>query len=150
MSPPPLTPGPSGFAMIIDPAGRFLVQHRDDLPHIWFPGLWGFFGGRAEPDEAVDAAVRREVLEEVEVALGELAYFTRFDVDFGYAGLQVIGRQYFVATVTRAQLAGATIREGQAFALLTADELQSRPMVPFDSLALYFWLNRERIVPDPG
>lgn len=34
---------------IIHQDGKYLMQLRDDLPTIAYPGVWGFFGGHIEP-----------------------------------------------------------------------------------------------------
>ncbi|MBE9076073.1 NUDIX hydrolase [Romeria aff. gracilis LEGE 07310] len=43
----------------------FLMQLRDDLPSIIYPGHWAFFGGHLEPGEDADTAVSRELDEEI-------------------------------------------------------------------------------------
>jgi 8-oxo-dGTP diphosphatase len=45
--------------------GKFLMQLRDNIPTILYPGLWGFFGGHLELGETPEIAVRREILEEI-------------------------------------------------------------------------------------
>ncbi len=45
--------------------GQFLLQLRDDIPGIVYPGYWGFFGGHLEPGEAPETGLRRELLEEI-------------------------------------------------------------------------------------
>lgn len=52
--------------------GKFLMQLRDDVPGIIYPGHWGLFGGHLEPGESADVAVRRELLEEISYAPLEL------------------------------------------------------------------------------
>jgi len=60
--------------------GRFLMQLRDDLPHIAYPGVWGFFGGHIEPGEAADSGIRRELIEELAYAPPVLdLFFTQSD-----------------------------------------------------------------------
>lgn len=44
---------------------KFLLQLRDDIPGIIYPGHWGLFGGHLEPGETPDIAVKRELLEEI-------------------------------------------------------------------------------------
>jgi 8-oxo-dGTP diphosphatase len=47
-------------------AGKLLMQLRDEVEFIDYPGHWGFFGGSIEKDDAVPAdAARRELREEV-------------------------------------------------------------------------------------
>ena len=41
----------STTGLLVDAAGRFLLQLRDDEPGIVNPGMWGSFGGRVEPHE---------------------------------------------------------------------------------------------------
>jgi 8-oxo-dGTP diphosphatase len=59
---------------LIDPDGRVLIAKRPEGKQL--AGLWEFPGGKVEPGEAPEAAVHREIREElgVEVELGgELA-----------------------------------------------------------------------------
>ena len=44
---------------------RFLMQLRDFKPSILYPGHWGFFGGHWETGETAEAAMKRELLEEL-------------------------------------------------------------------------------------
>ncbi len=38
-------------AIIFLDDGRYLMQHRDDKPGIFYPDHWGLFGGAIEPGE---------------------------------------------------------------------------------------------------
>ncbi len=44
---------------------KFLMQLRDNIPTIIYPGCWGFFGGHIEPGETPEVAVQRELQEEI-------------------------------------------------------------------------------------
>jgi 8-oxo-dGTP diphosphatase len=52
-------------ALIIDTRGRFLLQQRDNVPGILFPGKIGLFGGHREGNETFLECVVREVNEEI-------------------------------------------------------------------------------------
>lgn len=51
--------------MLVDAAGRFLLQHRDDKPGIINPGAWSTFGGHLEPYETPEEGFLREIEEEL-------------------------------------------------------------------------------------
>ena len=44
---------------------QFLLQLRDDIPNIAYPGHWGLFGGHIERDESPEIAIVRELQEEI-------------------------------------------------------------------------------------
>lgn len=54
-------------AALVDQTGRVLVQQRP--PGKAMAGLWEFPGGKVEPDEAPEAALARELHEELGIAV---------------------------------------------------------------------------------
>jgi len=44
---------------------KFLIQLRDDIPGIVYPGHWGLFGGHIENNETPEEALKRELIEEI-------------------------------------------------------------------------------------
>jgi 8-oxo-dGTP diphosphatase len=62
--------------ILVDADGRILLQLRDDIPTIPFPGMWAIPGGMLEPGETPLACIVREVAEElgVEIAPAEVAH----------------------------------------------------------------------------
>jgi 8-oxo-dGTP diphosphatase len=59
--------------------GKFLMQLRDDFPHILYPGHWGLFGGHLEPGETPEAALQRELLEEINYEIITPAKFRSYE-----------------------------------------------------------------------
>ena len=51
--------------ILVDGQGRFLLQLRDDIEDIDWPGMWGIVGGAIEVDEAPYDAAVRETKEEI-------------------------------------------------------------------------------------
>ena len=64
-------------AAVVEDTNRFLVTRRQ--PGVHLAGMWEFPGGKVDPGEAHEAALRRELLEElgVEADVGEQVYRTR-------------------------------------------------------------------------
>lgn len=58
---------------------RFLMQLRDNIPGIFYPGHWALFGGHLEPGESPDVAMRRELLEEIGYAPPTLTPFGLYE-----------------------------------------------------------------------
>jgi len=52
-------------AIIFDEAGRLLLQQRDNIPNILYPGKIGLFGGHLEDDETFLDCVVPEIHEEL-------------------------------------------------------------------------------------
>ncbi|RIJ49668.1 NUDIX domain-containing protein [Clavibacter lycopersici] len=55
--------------VLVDAAGRILLQLRDAIPTIPFPGMWAIPGGMLEPGETPLACIVREVEEELGVRI---------------------------------------------------------------------------------
>ena len=70
-----LSPGTSVAVAIIHQEGKYLMQLRDDIPDIAYPGVWGFFGGHIEPGEEAEAALKRELIEEINYRVEQLTIF---------------------------------------------------------------------------
>ena len=66
-------------AAVLEQEGRFLVTRRQDGVHL--AGLWEFPGGKIDPGETHAAALRRELLEELDtdVHVGDLMFETTHD-----------------------------------------------------------------------
>ncbi len=72
-----MTTKPEVAIAILYQGDRFLLQLRDDIPTIAWPGHWAFFGGHLEPGEDPDTAVYRELHEEIGYAAPQLDLFKR-------------------------------------------------------------------------
>ena len=57
---------PAVALAMLEREGRWLLQLRDDIVSIFYPGLWGLFGGHLDPGETASDAVHRELQEEID------------------------------------------------------------------------------------
>ncbi len=58
---------------------HFLMQLRDELPHILYPGHWGLFGGHLEPGESPEMGLRRELWEEISYCPDQVHLFGMYE-----------------------------------------------------------------------
>lgn len=96
--------------------GRVLMQLRDNIPNILYPGKWGFFGGHIESGEVPKEAIKRELLEEIGYTLPELKEFGCFSDD-------KVARHIFYAPLS-VELDQLQLNEGWDMGLLTIEEIQ--------------------------
>ena len=69
-SEPERTPVDVAVGVLIDAAGRFLMTSRPEGKV--YAGYWEFPGGKLEAGESVDAALRRELHEELGIVIGDI------------------------------------------------------------------------------
>lgn len=109
---------PVEVAIAILPAhGKFLMQLRDNIPTILYPGLWGLFGGHIEPGETPEAAVKREILEEIGYQITDPQKFGCYSDDRAI-------RHVFYAPLT-VEIDKLVLSEGWDFGLISPAQIQA-------------------------
>ncbi|MFB2878299.1 NUDIX hydrolase [Floridanema aerugineum] len=96
--------------------GKYLMQLRDNIPTIVYPGFWAFFGGHIEPDEPPEIAVKRELKEEIGYVPPVLHHFRN------YEDPNVV-RHVFHGQLT-VELKDLVLGEGWDMGLLTVADIQ--------------------------
>jgi 8-oxo-dGTP diphosphatase len=89
-------------AIIIDTAGRFLLQQRDDIAGIIHPGKVALFGGHREGDETYLECAVREINEEISyfVPAEHFEHLASLDgTDFDVDGGTVCGEFFVVRNI---------------------------------------------------
>ena len=103
----------------------------------------------AEVRPRLEETLTRELREELRLELGAGAfrYFTRFDFDLSFAGLERIWRYFYEVALKRPQLDDLHLQEGSEMRLFSADELllNAVPLTPYDAFALWFHINQGRL-----
>jgi len=94
--------------VLIDAEGRFLLTSRP--PGKVYAGYWEFPGGKVEPGETVEQALRRELHEELGIAIGPALPWQVELVDYPHARV----RLHFCKVL--AWQGDFEMREGQAMA----------------------------------
>lgn len=141
-----LNPSNAIAALIHLEDGRYLMQHRDDAPSIWYPGHWGCFGGAVDEGENPVDALRRELYEELSFSITKAVYFTRFDFDLSTINKGAYYRIYYVVPMSQGERERIILHEGQGVQAFSGEELLNEMrLAPYDAFALFLYHNRARI-----
>lgn len=143
-----LRPG-NAVAALITIGDRYFLQLRDDKIGIFFPRHWGCFGGECEAGETLEGALARELHEELGIALepAALRYFSRFDFDLGFAGLDPIWRYFYEIDLPPAMQGSLRLREGSDMRAFPIEDILTNriDITPYDAFALWLHINRRRL-----
>ena len=101
--------------VILDSRNRILIARRAESAHQG--GLWEFPGGKVEPCETVQQALRRELREELEIDIGSCEPLLEIHHDYGDKAVLLD------VHVVRDFSGSARGCEGQPLAWVGADEL---------------------------
>ncbi|HLO84512.1 MAG TPA: NUDIX domain-containing protein [Nostocaceae cyanobacterium] len=69
---------PGSDIIIINSQQQVLLVLRDNKSSIPFPNTWALLGGGIEENESPEAAIRRELIEEIELDLEEVNFFKSY------------------------------------------------------------------------
>ena len=120
--------------VLIDAQGRFLLTSRPDGKV--YAGYWEFPGGKLEPGETVEQALRRELHEEIDITIGAAQAWKVELVDYPHARVRLHFCKVF-------DWSGEfEMREGQAMAWQTLP-VEVRPVLP-GTLPVLRWFAAER------
>lgn len=81
------TPVEVAVGVLIDRAGRFLLTSRPEGKV--YSGHWEFPGGKLEPGETVEQALRRELIEELGITVGTVHPWRVELVDYPHARVRL-------------------------------------------------------------
>lgn len=137
-------------AIIRMPDDSFLMQLRDDIDGIWYPGCWGCFGGAIEPGESAIEALRRELHEELELDVSEAIHVSRLGFDLRSAGLDYCFRDYYLISLQAGQIESLILHEGAAMQAFCFNELARLPLTPYDAFAMHlYWAGETGVLARP-
>lgn len=114
-------------AALVDAAGRVLIAQRP--AHKALGGLWEFPGGKVEPGESPEAALVRELKEELDVTVAAEDLTPLAFASHAYAAFHLLMPLFLVTAWRGAPRA----IEAQALAWARPDALSGYPMPPADA-----------------
>ena len=120
-------------AALIFMAPRYLLQHREDRHGVTYPNCWGLFGGARENGESVGDALRRELLEELNLEVTSYEPLLTCTYELWLEDRKT-RRAFFSIEITNAQAGKIVLGEGQGMAWLRFEEVMARAdqFVPYD------------------
>lgn len=134
-------------ALIIDRAGRYLMQLRDDIPTIAYPGHWCLFGGAVETGEDEQHGMRRELDEELGFKPARLNPCLRFEYSIPQHGVRIRRVAVFEAEIDAAEIKALVLNEGSEMRFMTIDGLlRQDKIVPWDLCMVMMHAN---VLPHP-
>jgi 8-oxo-dGTP diphosphatase len=128
------TPVDVAVGVLIDEAGRFLLTSRP-VGKV-YAGYWEFPGGKLEAGETVEAALRRELIEELGIHIGAVQPWKIELMDYEHARVRLHFCKVFAWT------GEFEMREQQAMAWQTLP-VQVQPVLP-GTLPVLRWFAEER------
>ena len=112
---------------LIDPDCRVLITQRPRGKP--FAGLWEFPGGKVELDERPEAALIRELHEELGITVEEACLAPSIFASFAYPGFHLLMPLY----ICRRWKGFVTARENQTLKWVRPQDLRAYPMPPADA-----------------
>lgn len=140
----------SSVGAVIYLKDKYLIQKRSNKKNIYFPQLYGVFGGGVNFNEKPLKAIKREIFEELEIKvnLAQIKYFLSLSINSRHFKNKRF-RSYYAIKITKKIFSYINLREGQSFHLLKIQDIKKLNFVPWDlSAILYFdgYIKKKRSV----
>ena len=120
----------------------YLIQKRSLKRNIYFPGIFGVFGGNVNKKEKVHQAIIREIKEELDIDLNysQLKHFLRVSINSKHFKKNR-SRYYYSIKITKSQLNSIVLKEGDSYHLLSLSKIDKLNFVPWDLSAILYFEN---------
>ena len=108
--------------------GKYVLHLRDDNPNIIAAGKWSLIGGQIEKDETPLKAIKREVMEELSVAIPEFQFL--WFTDYTVYVEKMPARSWFFAADMSSIWGSHKLTEGKAVKCFEYEEISDLEMTP--------------------
>ena len=120
----------------------YLIQKRSLKRNIYFPGIYGVFGGNVSKKEKVYQAILREIKEELDLDLShhQVKYFLKISIKSKHFKKNR-SRYYYSINITKSQLNSIVLKEGDSHHLFNSKKINKLNFVPWDLSAILYFEN---------
>ena len=115
---------PCVTAILYNSEGQVLLYQRDNKPNLSYPGHWSTLGGVVETGETPQEAIRRELMEEIELEM-PLRLWKVFE---RLRSSDIIINQYVFVGQLERPVTEIVLNEGQALAYFKETEVATLPI----------------------
>jgi 8-oxo-dGTP pyrophosphatase MutT (NUDIX family) len=126
-------------ALIFTRDGRYLLQKREDIAGISFPGMWGLFGGSCDDGESPQTAMLRELKEELAFRPAAMREVLIATFDDRHDRAMRSRRRFYETEIDQSAVERFTLGEGTEMRLFTVAEIGGLGLraIPFDVCAIF-------------
>ena len=136
-------------AILCVPDGRYLFQLRDDKEGLPLRNHWALFGGEVEPGEDGQAAVLREIREELTYDASDCCWYHETLYVLPRREKRIVRKAFYLIPVEPGDVASMTLREGSDMRMMSVDMLMQLPNIaPWDLAVVMMHARQQTIFPD--
>ena len=126
-------------ALLVDDSNSLCLQLRDKKKNIFFPGLWGLFGGSVEANEPPEKALIREIYEELEVEVEKPKKILTVTIGSSVNSLDGKKRHFFLVKLSNQQITNIVLHEGQRYEFFKYDKIPTpQELAPVDACGIIY------------
>ena len=122
---------------IICHKGKYLLQKRDNKKNIYFPGLWGVFGGNCKKKEKLIGSLKRELKEELNLNFINIRKIFTLKIKSKNFEPER-SNHYFLCKLPLNYNKNIILNEGSAYAFFNIKKVNKLKIIPWDLAVLHY------------
>ena len=121
-----------GLMVFYNGDNKILLQDRSNMSK--YGEEYGYFGGKIEEDESPETATKREIKEELEFDLKDIAYLGRYEsVGKRLNGIdEKVIQEVFITKISKEEFESMVLHEGAGMEWFSIEEAKKLNMYPLD------------------
>ena len=139
---------------IIYHKGKYMLQKRDNKKGIFYPGIYGLFGGRSRISEKPKRSIKRELKEELNLEFNRIEDVLVLNIqskDFNPKKSAIFKIYYFECKLPTDYKKNILLNEGRKYDFYNIKKINGLKIVPWDYAVLnYHFLykvKKKKIIP---